>query len=192
MALVGADCAIIVSAWPQMYFVAAWIDRSTPRASAGKKIGVPQVLSISTEALRACATAAIAGTSCTSKVSEPGLSQYTALVLGRNNAAMPSRSADRNSGFDAIALQDTVAKEARRPVATVDHQQMIACAADRQDRRGDGIQAGGQADGAGGAFQRADRLLEAARRRRAAPAIGIKRVPDFSDATLGCRIVEVR
>jgi hypothetical protein len=47
------------------------------------------VLSSSTVAPRACAAAAIAGTSCTSKLSEPGDSRKTARVLSRMSAAIP-------------------------------------------------------------------------------------------------------
>ena len=38
----------------------------------------------------ACAAAAMAGMSCTSKVSEPGLSVKTSVVLGRISLAMPA------------------------------------------------------------------------------------------------------
>ena len=55
-----------------MYLVAAWIDTSTPWSNDRNSQGEAQVLSIMTVAPWSWATAAIAGTSCTSKVSEPG------------------------------------------------------------------------------------------------------------------------
>ena len=78
----------IASEWPTMYLVAAWMDTSTPCSKGLKNSGVPQVLSITTTAPCACAIAAIAGMSWISRVSEPGDSTYTTLVLGRMNAAM--------------------------------------------------------------------------------------------------------
>ena len=45
---------------------------------------------MSTQAPRACATAAIAGTSWISRVCEPGDSVSTALVFGRISASMPA------------------------------------------------------------------------------------------------------
>ena len=59
---------------PARYFVPAWIERSTPCSRGRKNIGVAQVLSIATRAPRPWAAFAIAGTSCISKVSEPGAS----------------------------------------------------------------------------------------------------------------------
>ncbi|MDT4880162.1 hypothetical protein FQZ97_1158910 [compost metagenome] len=73
-----------------MYLVAAWMEMSTPCLKEGKCTGVPQVLSSITSAPWAWATAAMAGTSCTSKVREPGDSRNTTRVLGRISAAMPS------------------------------------------------------------------------------------------------------
>ena len=73
-----------------MYFVAAWTDTSTPWSNARKPNGVAQVLSITTSASRPCATAAIAGTSCTSKVSDPGDSVNTMRVFGLNQRAIPA------------------------------------------------------------------------------------------------------
>ncbi len=64
--------------------------RSTPWECGEKKSGVAQVLSMMTQAPRACATSAIAGTSWISNVSEPGDSVSTALVFGRMRASMPA------------------------------------------------------------------------------------------------------
>ena len=55
----------------------------------GNRAGVAQVLSMSTTAPPAWAAAAIAGTSCISKESEPGDSTKTARVFGCISAAMP-------------------------------------------------------------------------------------------------------
>ena len=72
-----------------MYLVPDWIERSTPFSKARKWSGLAQVLSITTTASWACATAAMAGMSWISKVSEPGLSTNTARVLACSSAAMP-------------------------------------------------------------------------------------------------------
>ena len=80
----------IRSECPERYFVAAWIATSTPWPIALKKSGEAQVLSITTFAPRAWAAAAIAGMSCTSKVSEHGDSTYTTRVFGRMSCAMPA------------------------------------------------------------------------------------------------------
>ena len=61
---------------------------STPCSSGLKYKGVAQVLSIIVSTPRPRATAAIAGTSCTSKVSEPGDSMNTTLVLARISPSM--------------------------------------------------------------------------------------------------------
>ena len=76
-----------------MYLVAACTDTSTPCSNARKPSGVAQVLSRTTRAPRSCAACAIAGTSCTSNVSDPGDSTKTTLVFGRNARTMsaPSR-----------------------------------------------------------------------------------------------------
>ena len=74
--------------------------------------------------------------------------------------------------FHAVALEHAVAEMAGRPIAAVDHQNMIARTANGKDRRRNRVQAGGHAESPRGAFQRADRFLEATRRRRAAPPIG--------------------
>ncbi|MNP55758.1 hypothetical protein D3C76_1504270 [compost metagenome] len=72
-----------------MYLVAAWIEMSTPCLKEAKCTGVPQVLSSITSAPWAWATSAMLGTSCTSKVREPGDSRKTTRVLGRISSAMP-------------------------------------------------------------------------------------------------------
>ena len=73
-----------------MYLVPACRSMSTPCSSALKYNGVAQVLSSMVSTPRARATAAIAGTSCTSKVSEPGDSMNTTRVSGRIRASMPA------------------------------------------------------------------------------------------------------
>ena len=119
------------------YFVPASIAISTPLACELKNSGVAQVLSISTIASRACATAAIAGMSCISNDSEPGASVNTARVLGLNSAR-DVRAEQRVviGRLDAEALQHRVAEIARRPIDRVRHQQMVAGlqAAHQRDR----------------------------------------------------------
>ena len=65
-------------------------------------------------------------------------------------------------------------KMPRRAVAGVDHQQMIARTADREDRGRDGVQARRHGDAPRAAFQRLDGALEAAAGRRAAAAIFVR------------------
>jgi len=79
----------ITSEWPPRYLVLACSEMSAPWANAGHPSGVAQVLSISTSAPRACAAAAIAGTSWTSNESDPGDSTNTTLVAGRISRSMP-------------------------------------------------------------------------------------------------------
>jgi len=62
---------------------------SAPWANAAKPSGVAQVLSIMTSTPRACAAAAMAGRSWTSKESDPGDSTYTTLVFARISRTMP-------------------------------------------------------------------------------------------------------
>jgi len=57
---------------PDDVLVADCTETSTPCANGLKYQGVPQVLSMITVAPRLRAISAIAGTSCISKVSEPG------------------------------------------------------------------------------------------------------------------------
>ncbi|MNY82517.1 hypothetical protein D3C86_2246710 [compost metagenome] len=64
-----------MSELPVGYLVAAWIEPSTPKSSGLKNSGVAQALSIVTTAEMRCAAAVIAGTSCISKVLEPGASR---------------------------------------------------------------------------------------------------------------------
>ncbi len=71
-----------------MYLVAACTDTSTPWSNERKKNGVAHVLSSTTFAPRAWATAAIAGMSCTSKVSDPGDSVNTTRVFGRKSRSI--------------------------------------------------------------------------------------------------------
>ena len=77
---------------PLRYLVPASIAMSTPRACGGKNSGVAQVLSMTVGMSRARAAAAMAGTSCISKLCDPGASTTTARVLGRNRSAMPAPS----------------------------------------------------------------------------------------------------
>ena len=80
------------------------------------------------------------------------------------------------AGDDAQPLEHPVAEIARRFITTVDHQKMIARAAHRQDRQAYRLDAGGDADGPGRAFQAGDRILEAAGGGGAAAAIGVRLV----------------
>jgi len=80
------------SEWPPMYLVAACTDTSTPKSNARKFNGVAHELSMMTNALRECATFAIAGTSCTSNVRDPGDSTKTIRVFGLNSRAMSAPS----------------------------------------------------------------------------------------------------
>ncbi len=80
----------MMSEWPPIYLVPAWIDRSTPFSKARKYSGVAQVLSISTTAPLSWATVAMAGMSCISKLCEPGASTKTARVFGLMSLAIPS------------------------------------------------------------------------------------------------------
>jgi hypothetical protein len=82
----------MASEWPAIYLVPAWIETSTPWASGWKKSGVAQVLSIITVAAAAFAARAIAGTSATSKVSEPGDSRKTSLTPDLISRAMSAPS----------------------------------------------------------------------------------------------------
>ena len=80
----------MTSECPDTYFVAAWIDTSTPCSNGRKNSGLAQVLSRITVQWRACAAAAMPGTSCTSNVCEPGDSRNTTRVLSRISAAIPA------------------------------------------------------------------------------------------------------
>ena len=80
----------MTSAWPETYLVQATIDRSTPWDSAGKNKEVAQVLSSKVAMPRLRAIAQTPGTSCTSKVSEPGLSMKMARVESDSNASSSS------------------------------------------------------------------------------------------------------
>ncbi len=80
------------SEWPDRYLVPASMAMSTPRACGGKNSGVAQVLSMTTAMSRGRHSAAMAGTSCISKLCEPGASTSTARVLGRNSSAIAGPS----------------------------------------------------------------------------------------------------
>lgn len=80
------------SEWPLRYFEAALIEKSTPWARGLKRSGVAQVLSAATSAPRAWAAATIAGTSCTSMVTDPGDSTQTSGVSSVSRSAMRAPS----------------------------------------------------------------------------------------------------
>ena len=111
-----------------MYLVAAWTETSTPWSNERKPNGVAHELSMTTRAPRRCATAAIAGMSCTSKVSDPGDSVKTSFVFGAE-FALDRRARQRIvvAHLDAEARQMKVAEPARRPVDGVGDE--------RRDRR---------------------------------------------------------
>ena len=98
---------------------------------------MPQVLSISTLAPWRCATAAIAGMSWISKVSEPGDFAIDHLGVGpdqRGDAFADQRVVIGR--LDPAFLEDALAEIARRPIGAVDHQAMVAGAEQRLQRRG--------------------------------------------------------
>ena len=102
----------------------------------GSRTASPSVLSITTRAPCACATSAIAGMSCTSKVSEPGDSVNTMRVLGRNSRSMPAPTQRIVvAHVDAEARQVQVAEAARRPVDRVGDQHVVARLRQRQQRQ---------------------------------------------------------
>ena len=70
------------SEWPPTYLVSDCTLRSTPCASGLNSSPAAQVLSSSVSTPRSLARRAIAGTSCISKVSEPGLSITISRVAG--------------------------------------------------------------------------------------------------------------
>ena len=132
------------------------------------------MLSSITSAPRACATAAMAGTSGISKDCEPGASTRTARVFGLNRSAMPT--ADQGieiAGLDAVAGQHAVAEIARRPVDIVADQHMIAGLQHRQQGGADRRQARGRKTDAGAlrAFERHQRILQRPGGRRAVAAV---------------------
>ena len=73
-----------------MYLVSACVATSTPCAKASKYTPAEYVLSIATFAPWRCAASAIAGTSCTSIVIEPGLSHHTSRVRSRTSDSIPA------------------------------------------------------------------------------------------------------
>ena len=163
----------MVSAWPPIYFVAAWIDTSTPCANGLKKSGVAQVLSRMTTAPAACAALAMAGMSCTSKVCEPGNSVNTTLVF--LVMSLCDRAADQwvvIGGLDAEPLQHVIAEAPRRPIDAVRDEHLVAGRHESEQRGGDGRQAGRREQRAVSAFELGDRFFERPHRRRAEPPIG--------------------
>ena len=82
-----------MSEWPPKYLVPASMQMSTPCSWGMKFSGVAQVLSRMTQMPRFAASAAMAGTSCTSIDCDPGDSTTIALVFARNSAAMSAPSA---------------------------------------------------------------------------------------------------
>ena len=162
------------SEWPDRYFVPASIAMSTPWAWGGKKSGVAQVLSIRTQAPRACATSAIAGTSWISKLCEPGDSVSTALVFGRMSASMPSADARVVKGrLDPHALQNSVGEGARGPIGRVGHQQVVAGREGRHQRHDDRRKARRDELGPRRAGNVGPGRRERVRRRRAMRPIGV-------------------
>ena len=157
-----------------MYLVTAWTERSTPWASGWKKSGVAQVLSKTTAASWAWATAAIAGTSCISKVSEPGdfeIDRARALAEERLDAG-----ADRGVEIDSIdahPLQHTLRKAAGRGIDAIGHQELVAGLQAGEKRGGYGREARWAEHCAGGALERRHRQFERLDGRRPAPPIGV-------------------
>ena len=69
----------------------AGLDRHVDAMGVGREeSGVAQVLSMMTQAPRACTTSAMAGMSWISKVCEPGDSTSTAFVFDRMRASIPA------------------------------------------------------------------------------------------------------
>ena len=128
---------------PERYLVPASRAMSTPCVWGEKNSGVAQVLSNMTHAPRAWATSAMAGTSWTSKVSEPGDSVNTGSGV-RPHQRFDS-SADAGiviGGFDPHALQRPVGEGARGTVDGIAHEQVIAGAQRRHERGHDRRYAG--------------------------------------------------
>ena len=76
------------SEWPPTYLLSAWTLMSTPWSSGLKKTPAAQVLSMIVRRPCARAAATIAGTSCSSKVTEPGDSSTTTRVASVASAAI--------------------------------------------------------------------------------------------------------
>ena len=81
------------SEWPPTYLVSACTLRSTPCGSGLNSSPAPQVLSISVRMPRAFASRAMPGTSCISKLSEPGDSSTMSRVAGVASAITACGSA---------------------------------------------------------------------------------------------------
>ncbi len=116
------------SEWPPMYLVAACtddVDAVVERAKAERRR--PRVVERRRSAPRACATAAIAGMSCTSNVSEPGDSANTMRVFGRNACSIAGAeqrivvARPRRRGAQVV-----VAEAARRAVDGVGDEHVVA------------------------------------------------------------------
>ena len=110
-----------------MYLVAACTDTSTPWSNERKPKGVAHELSMTTSAPRPCATAAIAGMSCTPNVSEPGDSVNTRRVLGRNSRSIAGPEQRIVIGdLDAEPHQVIVAEAPRRTVDRIGDEHVVA------------------------------------------------------------------
>ena len=75
---------------PDWYFVSACTEISTPCSNGLNASPAEYVLSIAVTMPRARATAVIAGTSCTSIVTEPGASTQISFVLALIRSAIPA------------------------------------------------------------------------------------------------------
>ncbi len=75
------------SEWPPTYLVRAWQLMSTPAAIGLNSSPAPQVLSITVSTPRSRAPAAMAATSCISKLSDPGDSSTITRLLSPTMAS---------------------------------------------------------------------------------------------------------
>ena len=173
--------------------------RCRRRASSGlKNSGVAQVLSIIDEARRArCAAAAIAGTSCISKVSEPGALDEDQPGVGadqRGDAGADQRVVEGRLDAEA-RCSVPVAEAARRAVDGVDHQQVVAGPTNASSVAVMAARPEPTAIGPVAALQLRDGLLEREGRRRAEAAVGRSCrsaccAPLPAPSTVGNRMVE--
>ena len=162
----------IASAWPTIYLVAAWIDTSAPWANDLKKSAVAQVLSSTTSAPAACAAAAMAGMSCTSKVWEPGNSVNTSLVFSDQVLNAGAYAGVVIGGLDAQPLQHVVAKAARGAIDAIADEHLVTGRDEREEGGGDGGKTRGGEQRGVAALELGDRLLQRPDRGRAEPSIG--------------------
>ena len=144
---------------------------------------------MSTSAPLACAAAAMAATSCISKLSEPGDSRIDGARIRLHQAG--DRGADQRiviGGGDAEPGEDLVAKSARRSVGAVGDEDMVAGMHDRQQGRRNCRKARRQQrhTGALRPFELLQREFERLGRRRAAPSVLIARA--VGEVILGARI----